>query len=237
MNIESVVMTLNQRRMIMERKVERALAIIDEQNDFISGSLAVSGGERIIESNYIVFLDECLPLHPDIEICNIKPMDADVYYRELNTFFDKLELEMGLKVIIAAHPKSIIYREKDYFDGRMVIWGKTAELVRDSSLVLFHDSTSIGYAVCFNKPIVSLVSNALRDGQRETFESAICFSKELNTRLVYVDDYCKNNQMGLLDDLYVDKDAYTRYKYRYLTNPETETVHSSNLVIEGLKRI
>lgn len=31
------------------RNVERALAIIDEQNDFITGSLAVNGGERIIE--------------------------------------------------------------------------------------------------------------------------------------------------------------------------------------------
>lgn len=35
--------------MNMERKVDRALVIVDEQNDFINGSLAVAGAERIIE--------------------------------------------------------------------------------------------------------------------------------------------------------------------------------------------
>jgi hypothetical protein len=200
-------------------------------------ALSIIGGKRIIDEDYIVFLDECLPLHPDIGICNITPMDADVYYRELNAFFDKIELEMGKIVIIAAHPKSLVYKEKDYFGGRNVIFGKTAELVRDSSLVLFHDSTSIGYGVCFNKPIVSLVSRALRDGQRETFESILCFSKELNTCLVYIDEYCKDKHMELWDDLIIDKNAYTRYKYRYLTNPETENAYSSNFVIEGLKSL
>ena len=200
-------------------------------------AMSLKSGMRILEDNYIVFIDTCLPLHPDLKICNMDAMNPDVYYKELNLFFDKIEKETGLKVVIAAHPKALIYKEKDFFEGRNVIYGKTAELIRDSELVLFHNSTSIGYAVCFDKPIISMVSTSLREGQRDTFESSLCFSEELDTRLVFIDDYCNNNHSGICNELSINREAYDRYKYRYLTNPNTENINSSYLVIQGLKSL
>lgn len=200
-------------------------------------ALSIKSEKRILKENYIVFIDTCLPLHPDIKICNLQSMNPDVYYNDLNAFFDKIESESNLKVIIAAHPKSLIYKEKDYFCGRKVFFGKTAELIRDSLLVLFHNSTSVGYAVCFEKPILSLVSKAMKEGQRATFDSTLYFSDVLNSRLVYIDDYCLNKNEYILDNISIDKEAYSQYKYRYLTNPETENSISSKLVIEGLRNL
>ena len=200
-------------------------------------ALCLKDEERKSKEDFIVFIDECLPLHPDIQICNIKPMDPDIYYNELNDFFDKIESEYELKIIIAAHPKALIYKEKDFFRGREVVFGQTAELIRDAIIVLCHDSTSIGYAVYFLKPIISLVSSSLEIGQKESFDSIKKFSEELNSRLVYIDEYCRNNDMGLLNDVFVDEKAYQRYKYRYLTNPETEHIPSVKLVIESLRSL
>lgn len=205
-------------------------------NDY-DKALEVQYGDPMLKEEFIVFIDTCLPLHPDIGICNIKPMDADTYYNQLNEFFDKVEFETGKKIIIAAHPKSLIYNEKDFFCGRKVIFGKTAELIRDSSLVLFHNSTSVGFAVFFNKPVVCLVSNAMRDGQRETYDSSLHFAHELNTQLIYIDDYCYNNGKNLLNCTTIDKEAYSKYKYKYMTNYGTENSSSLELVLEGLKSL
>ena len=204
-------------------------------SDDYDRALSVKEGERICDEEYIVFIDECLPLHPDIQICGIKAMNADIYYRDLNAFFDRIEEEFGLRVIIAAHPKALIYKEKDFFNGRKIMFGKTLELIRDSRFVLFHDSTSVGYAVFYNKPVISLVSNSIKDGQNTTYYSILEFSKQLNSHLIFIDDYIKNNDCILLDKISIDKDAYNRYKYRYLTNPETENILSVDLVIKGLK--
>lgn len=200
-------------------------------------ALSIKNGKRIIDEDYIVFIDQCLPLHPDIGICKIQAMNAGIYYNDLNMFFDKVELETGLKIVVAAHPKSLIYKQKDYFGGRRVVFGKTAELVRDSNLVLFHDSTSVGYAVFFEKPVISLVSKAIEEGQKSSFHNILSFSKALNSRLIYIDDYCLNKRECFLNNLYVDKSAYARYKYRYLTNPETEDTYSLQLVISGIKSL
>lgn len=200
-------------------------------------ALSMSNSKRLIDENFIVFIDTCLPLHPDIQVCNLKSMDPATYYYDLNAFFDKIESDTGLKIVIAAHPKALIYKNEDYFGGRTVIFGKTAELIRDSSLVLSHNSTSIGYAVFYEKPVILLVSNAMKESQRETYDSTLCFSKELNSTLICVDDYSKMGQGLKLENVLIDKDAYSRYKYRYLTNPKTENTLSYKLVIEGLKHL
>ena len=193
-------------------------------------------GERIIEDKYIVFLDECLPLHPDIVICNIQAMDAKVYYKEINEFFEKIEKETGMPVVIAAHPKALIYKQKDFFNGRMVLFGKTVDLVRDSELVLVHDSTSINYAVCYNKPVISITSDEMERGQAGNHYGTIGLSNYLGTRLIYINKYCADEKERInLHEYKIDEERYNMYKYEFLTNPETQDKQSSFLVIEGIK--
>jgi hypothetical protein len=62
--------------------------------------------EPILNYNYILFLDIYLPHHIDFVTHKIKTIDAKIYYKKLNSFFDKLEKQLNMPVVIAAHPKS-----------------------------------------------------------------------------------------------------------------------------------
>ena len=177
-----------------------------------------------------------MPLHPDIAICKFDVMDADVYYKELNSFFKLVENHTHMQVVIAAHPKSLIYKSKDFFDGRQVIFGRTPELIRDSSLVFAHDSTSIGYAVCFNKPIVSLTSDALQKYQSYNHKTIVGSSQFLGTNLMYINKFCADTSSIFdITNYSIDKDKYKQYKYDFLTNPETEDEQSSELILKAIR--
>lgn len=101
-----------------------------------------------------VFLDEALTHHSDFAILGIEPADEKVYYREMSRLFRHVEQKTGLKVVVAAHPRSNYDCIPNLFDGREVIKGRTIDLVAKSSMVIMHMSTSVSYAILFNKPII-----------------------------------------------------------------------------------
>lgn len=114
------------------------------------------GDEILISENYCVFLDEAATHHSDFALLNIEPAETEAYFSAMNQFFNFIEKSMGLKVIIAAHPRSNYESMPDLFGGRDVIKGKTVELVAKSKLVLMHVSTAVSYAVLFEKPVILL---------------------------------------------------------------------------------
>ena len=67
-------------------------------------------------------------------------------------FFDYIEHKFHVRIIIAAHPKSNYDAKSDYYQGRTIIKGDTARLVKDSSFVIASQSTAINLAILFNKP-------------------------------------------------------------------------------------
>ena len=106
---------------------------------------------------YAVFIDQAGPFHPDvIFLGRTPPVSAEDYYPELVAFFERVEQELGLTVVVAAHPRSYYDRLPDYFNGRRVIRDKTLQLVKDASLVLLHDSTTINFVVLHRRPAVFL---------------------------------------------------------------------------------
>lgn len=110
--------------------------------------------DSLVNYNYIVFLDTMLVNHPDGQRLGVKEtIDADVYYREVRSFFDRLETEFGFRVLVAAHPKSNYFNE---FGDRDIIKNKTGLLVKHSEFVVTHGSLSIDFALLFKKPIVYL---------------------------------------------------------------------------------
>jgi hypothetical protein len=114
--------------------------------------------------DYAVFLDQFLPFHPDFFYLGMPfPVKAEDYYPKLNLFFKRVEGELGLKVVVGAHPKSYYERLPDYFAGRKVIRGHTIKLVRDAKLVLVHDSAALNFVVLYHKPVLFL-SYALHPG-------------------------------------------------------------------------
>lgn len=188
--------------------------------------------EGVENGSYIVFLDEYYPFHPDLEICDITPIPSEKYYEELNSFFERVEEHFHLPVVIAAHPKADLYKEKDFFGGRRVFFGKTASLVKYCSVVLVHDSTALGFAVAEMKPMLFLNSKLIQKYMRENSQFINFMAENLGASLVFYDEY-----QGDIPNPTVDTAKYNQYKYSYLTNKDTEELSTENIFIRKLKEL
>lgn len=133
-----------------------------------------------------VFIDESVASHPDYTIMGTKPfVSGERYFPAMRRFFDWIESEYKLKVIIAAHPYSK-YKERDsLFGERDIVYGKTVEYIAKSSLVLSHSSSVVEMAVLYKKPIACITTNELSQSMQQVLIDEISF--ELKRKIINVD--------------------------------------------------
>jgi len=111
---------------------------------------------------YCVFLDSNEVHHEDFEILGFGRHDVveETWYRQaLQRSFKVIEESTGLRVVVVPHPR--YQYPPDYFGSFEVRPGNTAQTVASSSLVIGHYSTSLGFAVIFDKPVVLLNSTPM----------------------------------------------------------------------------
>lgn len=178
---------------------------------------------------YIVFLDEYLPFHPDFKMFGQATIGEDIYYKQLNALFKKIEAAYQLPVVIAAHPKAELYKTHNYYEGREVLFGKTAELVKNSVCVLAHYSTSIGYAIATEKPLVFLNALVYKQNIHRIYQYINFLGEYLNTKVLLFDDAEADFSIPV-----VDKGRYEEYKYNFLTNKETEKLNSGEIFVKEI---
>ena len=124
-------------------------------------------GECIEEKEYIVFIDQAFPVHPEFkssyEHIGIQSL-AQEYYLSMRKFFDRVEQQTGLKVVVAGHP--VANYKGDEYGEREIFYGKTAELVRDAKAVFIHTSHAINFPIFYQKPLVFLINSAWKKAIR-----------------------------------------------------------------------
>ena len=113
--------------------------------------------------NYIVFIDQYLPFHPDMQISKQSfYLDPNIYYKGLRKIFDSIEKKTNYHVVIAAHPKASYKENQDYFGGRKIIYGfNSSAIISRAKLVILHYSTAINYSIIYRKPILFVTSDEL----------------------------------------------------------------------------
>lgn len=177
-----------------------------------------SEGKRIVKGRYAVYLDIYLPYHNDNRILGRATVNPVTYYQSLNRFFGLLEMEYGIKVIIAAHPSAEYSIET--FEGREIYRLLTAELVKDADFVITDGSTSISYAVLNVKPIMLIYTNEMLSLFRKTTIRYLkSFSDYLEVPIYNVDEISQGSQIVIKS---VNAKCYENYKYAFLTSPESE---------------
>lgn len=184
---------------------------------------------NLIEEKYVVFLDEYYPFHTDLEICGLKAVPYEEYYNELNRLFKNIEDKFHLEVVIAAHPKAQLYKEKDFFEGRKVIFGKTAELVKYSKFAMVHDSTALGFAIATEKPLLFLNAELIKKSMPDVYQVISFIGQYLNAPIIFFD----NREYDIPIPV-VDKGRYEEYKYNFLTNKETEELNSGEIFVKEI---
>lgn len=215
---------------IEEKEYEQA-TIVNINSDDYDNYLKIKGLNFSENSKFILFLDEYLPLHPDTDLFKIKNVKPENYYPDLNGYFDRVEKQFGLPVVIAAHPKALRYKTEDFFNGRKVVFNKTAELTKQSEFVMAHDSTSINYPIIFGKKIHFLTSNNIENGIYRVHQNVVTFANFLGCNYQYMNR--KDEHVDLVSKL--SKDKYNEYKYKFQTSLESESNLTSTILIDFLK--
>jgi hypothetical protein len=169
-----------------------------------------------------VFLDQYLPFHPDYIHMGLDfPIEPEVYYQNLCSFFSMLEMNMDSRIVIAAHPRSDYPNQPDYFCGRSIVKGQTAALVERSSFVITHTSTSIHYAILYHKPIILITNDRLEmmtSGKNILGLYNQVIARELNKTPINVDHEYSFDWDA---EMRIDEVAYQRYKNLYIKKEGT----------------
>lgn len=214
---------------IDKKEVEVARKIMINSNDYDT-YLTLKDAQRLIEGDYILFLDEYLPFHPDTKLFNIKNITSEQYYAELNKYFSRVEKQFGMPVVIAAHPKALKYKEFNYFEGRTLYFGKSAELSRDAHFVIAHDSTSVNYSVAFGSRLHFITSKQICQNMRYIHNSIVCLADYLGCNYQWFDHEAEKIEV-------IEKipfECYTKYKYDFQTSKETEQTLTKDVFIQFL---
>ena len=213
---------------------KRIIKICDDSTKFVrtnskDWNTAISAtNESIKDDNYLVFIDQYIPYHPDFVSRGIDlKFTPEEYYAELNSFLSEISRKTGLKVHVAAHPRRVGQRDYDF----PVSYNITASLVKYSKLVLAHYSTAVNFAAIHNKPLVFLTSDLFKRSYIGTniSDMAHTFSKEPF-------NISKGMENLDLDELLaVDEDVYSKYIQENLAPAESNSSSVGALVMDIIK--
>lgn len=179
---------------------------------------------------YIVFLDQYLPYHPDASYLNIKTVEPEPYFKEVNDFFDRLEKQTGMKVVIAAHPKAKLYHKINPYNNREILFNKSNDLVKDATLVLTHASTAICFPICYRKKIVLLMSDYLNTIFPQYIPIVNSIVTACDATIIMMD---KHEEINFSDK--INLHLYNDFSYKYLTSKESEASLSKDIFINFIK--
>lgn len=124
--------------------------------------------KRLLDYDYIVFVDEGLEYLPDAKMFGKEVItDKQGYYKRMNHIFNEIEKWTNLPIIIAASGK---YKyENNIYNNRIIEYGKTFELMEYSSIVLGHFSSALDYNLKIQKPIIQFDDISFTNYLREVF--------------------------------------------------------------------
>jgi hypothetical protein len=188
------------------------------------------------EENIAVFIEPPGPMHPWDQLAQDQDdvlWTIEEYYPSHCRFFDYVEQELNLQVVIAAHPKTNHTDYPEYFGKRHVIRNQLIPLIKKSKLTMTHNSTALVLVAVERKPILILTNAAF---EKDKFASrrfkltAASFGKTpINVdQLPYSIDWQK--------ELLVNEDLYLSYQQQYVKKTDSENLNSWQILANRLKK-
>jgi hypothetical protein len=208
-------------------------AIIQAHNFDYDIYLKLAGAADRSGDRYAVFIDQDYCFHPEF---TCKESSTTItpgrYFPTVCNGLKAISAALEIQMCVAAHPRAT-YRQRagNYFEEFRVEYGKTAELIRDCSVVVCHDSTAIQFAVLFGKPLIFVTTNELipcYEGR-----SIAKVAAELGKSPVNLD-----GDLRVVDwrrQLHVDSRKYARYRARYIKTDGSPEVPVWDIVIDRVE--
>lgn len=157
------------------------------------------------KKKYAVFI------HQDHEFDGIRRDFDNLYYSDLSLFLKQIESTLKINVLIALHPRhrSLIF---DFFDKKKCFSGKTAELIKQSSLVIDQFSAARQYAVIYKKPILTLIPRHIEKNSK-IYQSIIQGSQELGSNIIHLNSNFSIHKKNIFQ---INKKLYKKYMQNYI---------------------
>jgi len=194
--------------------------------------LFLSIGKSSNNKKNIIFLDSGMTTPQGFIENDIKPHCTSTrYYNYINKFFDQVESELSMPVIIAAHPSGDVDYLVSQHDGRQVKQSNTAELVRDAEIVIAHDSTAISFAVLWEKPLLITTTDELESNNYMSMEAT---SKAFGIKRINIDHLVGEYDWNALSKEPIKK--YSEYKRKYIKAEGTPEKNSWEIFIDEIKK-
>jgi hypothetical protein len=189
---------------------------------------------NLFNFKYAVFLDEYFPLHPDLIYCNkfqINNEDSKNYLKIMCNFFEIIEQQFNIQIVIAAHPKSK-YTETDY-GNRCIMKYVTGQLIKYAQFAILHSSAAVAFAAIWHCPLLFCSTNKYKKLLIRNHEYIYKLSQYFNAPLINI-EHLTNSE---LPNPYINNNACEDYKYTYLTRPEIEKLKNKDIIINYLKKL
>ena len=150
----------------MRRKPKHFIPNIITLTNMFLGFLAIGlimKNEPLKEEfkNSIVYIDQNLEGNYEFLLNSSKyAATKNLHWKSLNSFFDTMSKKLNKKVLIAAHHR----RDKNVkIDTNCeVFYSQTPILIKNSSLVLVHNSVALSYAILFKKPMIFITTDEIK---------------------------------------------------------------------------
>lgn len=192
-----------------------------------------------LPKNYIVFIDEYMPYHPD-GLMRGKNIDAAKYYLEVETFLFRISNLMGLPVVIAAHPKADYKKHSECYRGMQVIQFKTNELIQRASFVVTHLSIAISMVLVCRKSYMLITTDDVENkiyigGVIEDYENNLkCKVINISTSLSDENLQIEINKAQSMSTEYYDEQIL---KYKLPDGHPNEQRSFGEIMIKAMKRV
>lgn len=160
-----------------------------------------------------VFLDQNFGFHDGAKAPGFtQAADPDYFYPRLRELFDRIEAELGLRVVIAAHPRADYSKMPDLFGDREIQTGNTIKLLHASKLAICSYSTAAGMAVLFRKPLFIYTLKTIGN-LSYAHNPPAAMARAAGT---IVHDLDAPDKVDLTNALGLDYDAYENFESSYI---------------------
>ena len=116
---------------------------------------------------------------------------------------------------------------------------KTNELVKNSDLVICHNSFACQLAVLHKKPLIFLVSNYFKNYHYNAFLLTCELAKTLGAPLINLEKNfeIKKNIINRIKSKKMNLKKYVKYKKKYINFPEEKNYGSWKTILQNLENI
>ena len=180
------------------RKIWCNIAAINNFKSLESTDVLWETLPRIIKKKYCVYVDESIIYSPDRGLYepdkkNSASSDFERFKKNICNVFDLVERKFGTEVIIASSGK-YKYQDEKLYGGRLMIYGKTNELIQNSEFALGHTSSGLYQAIISRKPVLLFSDPSFSEYKTNSISSLAKFLKvsEISTENISEKDLSLN---------------------------------------------